>query len=377
MRREDLFNAIGMVDENCLDRCEKKRNPSVVTHREDSKMKNGKYVGQAGHKGIKRVWLIAAMIALMLFLMGSAITALVTMKVYDVKVHIQSGETHEGEKVNFGEVHDVFIELGSWYPQEIPDGYTMTFVSEGAPYQNQNIIYENDAGDEIWYWIFVADPASNVEIYHILNKTEVEINGQDGILYEQTGDYRRLVWIDEDRGFGFKLRTGDTAVDLIAMAESTAEGEPLEPTLSEETQKAIQELGDFSPTYLPEGFEEQGVQASPLSSGGGWYSYVRKWYVNKAANTQIYFEYETYVIAAEDGYADDAKTVCSFRIPGCNILEGIIVGDEVEIGGMYGLAADNDIAWADPETHVVYHLYSEDVTGEELLKVAQSIIENQ
>ena len=161
------------------------------------------------------------------------------------------------------------------------------------------------------------------------------------------------------------------------MAESTAEGEPLTPSRFEETKQAIEELGDYSPTYLPEGFEEQGVQASPLSAGGGWYSYVRKWYVNKAENTQIYFSYETYSIATEDGYTDDAKTICSFQIPGCDILEGIIVGDEIEISGMYGLATDNRVVWADSENHVFYYLYSEDVTGEELLKVAKNINENQ
>lgn len=377
MTREDLLQAIGTVEESRLARCEKNREPSMVIHEEDSKMKKGKFSNTKRSAGVKRIWMIAAVIALATVLMGSAIAALVAMKTGDVKVHTQSGETHVGEKVEFEEVHDVFIELGSWYPQEIPEGYTMTFVSDGAPYQNQNIIYKNNAGDEIWYWIYIADPASDAEVYDILSKTEVEINGQDGILYEQVGNYRTLVWINEDQGFGFKLSTDDINVNLIAMAESTAEGVPLTPSRAEETKQAIAELGDYSPTYLPEGFEEQGVQASPLSAGSGWYSYVRKWYVNKAENTQIYFTYETYAIMTEEGYTDDAKTICAFQIPGCDILKGIIVGDEIEINGMYGLATDNRIAWADPETHVYYYLFSEDVTDEELLKVAQSITENK
>lgn len=340
-------------------------------------MKNGKYSNTGRSAGVKRIWMIAAVIALATVLMGSAIAALVSMNVDDIKVHTQNGETHEGEKVEFEEVHDVFIELGSWYPQEIPDGYTMTFVSDGAPFQNQNIIYENEEGNEIWYWIYIADPASSAEVYDIVSKTEVKINGEDGILYEQLGGYQTLVWINEEQGFGFKLNASDIEVDLIAMAESTAEGEPLTPSRSEETKQAISELGDYSPTYLPEGFEEQGVQASPLSAGGDWYSYVRKWYVNKEDNTQIYFEYETYVIDTESGYTDDASTICSFFIPGCNVLKNEIVGEEVEINGMYGLAIGNHIAWADPETHRVFHLTSEDILGDDLLKVAQSIIENQ
>lgn len=377
MTRDDLLHAIGMVDDERLARCEKNRGPSMVIHEEDSKMKNGKYSNTRRSAGVKRIWMIAAVIALATVLMGSAIAALVAMKTGDVKVMTENGEIHEGEKVEFEEVHDVFIELGSWYPQEIPEGYTMTFVSDGAPYQNQNIIYKNDEGNDIWYWIYIADPASDVEVYDIVSKTEVKINGEDGILYEQLGGSQTLVWVNEEQGFGFKLTASDIEIDLIAMAESTAEGEPLTPSRAEETKQAIAELGDFSPTYLPDGFEEQGVQASPLSDGGGWYSYVRKWYVNKAENSQIYFTYETYAIMTEEGYTDDAKTICTFQIPGCDILNGIILGDEIEINGMYGLATGNRVVWADPENHVFYYLHSEDVIGEELLKVAQSIIENQ
>lgn len=377
MTREDILHAIGTVEESRLARCEKNREPSMVIHEEDSKMKKGKFSNTRRSAGVKRIWMIAAVIALATVLMGSAIAALVAMKTGDVKVMTENGEIHEGEKVEFEEVHDVFIELGSWYPQEIPEGYTMTFVSDGAPYQNQNIIYKNDEGNDIWYWIYIADPASDAEVYDIVSKTEVKINGEDGILYEQLGGSQTLVWVNEEQGFGFKLTASDIEIDLIAMAESTAEGEPLTPSRAEEAKQAISELGDFSPTYLPEGFEEQGVQASPLSDGGGWYSYVRKWYVNKKENTQIYFTYETYAIATEDGYTDDAKTICAFQIPGCDILKGIIVGDEIEINGMYGLATGNRVVWADPEAHVFYYLHSEDVTGDDLLKVAQSIIENQ
>ena len=377
MTREDILHAIGTVEESRLARCEKNREPSMVIHEEDSKMKKGKFSNTRRSAGVKRTWMIAAVIALATVLMGSAFAALVSMKTGDVKVMTENGEIHEGEKVEFEEVHDVFIELGSWYPQEIPEGYTMTFVSDGAPYQNQNIIYKNDEGNDIWYWIYIADPASDAEVYDIVSKIEVKINGEDGILYEQLGGSQTLVWVNEEQGFGFKLTASDIEIDLIAMAESTAEGEPLTPSRAEEAKQAISELGDFSPTYLPEGFEEQGVQASPLSDGGGWYSYVRKWYVNKDENTRIYFEYETYVIDKEAGYTDDARTVCSFWIPGCDILRGIMVGEEVEINGMYGIASGNHIAWADPATHRVFHLTSEDILGDDLLKVAQSIIENQ
>ena len=335
----------------------------------------------------KKFLLIAALIALTVFLMGSAVNALVKMRIRDVKVITHDGTNvgdsateavviHEGEEVRFDQVSDVFIELGSYYPQELPEGYETVFISD-AVYQQQTIVYENESGMDISFTIYIPSEASDIEIYDIISKTNVIIGSQDGILYEQSGGYRTLVWIDPKQGFGFTLHTGDSNVDLIAMAEGTAEGDPLVHSRADKTVEAVAELGDYSPTYLPAGFEEQGVLGSPISDGGGWYSYVRKWYVNKSENTRIYFEYETYAIATEDGYKDDAKTVCSFFIPGCDILKGIIVGDEVEIDGMYGIAAGNHIAWADPESHRVFHLTSEDIIGADLLKVAQSIRQNQ
>lgn len=72
MTREDILHAIGTVEESRLARCEKNREPSVVTHREDSKMKYGNYSTNAKRNGIPKVWLIAAIIAAMVFMMGCA-----------------------------------------------------------------------------------------------------------------------------------------------------------------------------------------------------------------------------------------------------------------------------------------------------------------
>ena len=337
----------------------------------------------------KKPLLVAAIIATAAFLMGAAINALISMRVEDVMVHIPIPETqvnedgnieqtwtnewHEGERINFDEVQDVFIELGSYYPQEIPEGYEMVFVSD-ALYQQQYIAYEDDAGNGIDYMIYIPDEASNVEIYDIASKSTVIIQGHEGFLYEETNGYRTLVWTDGRQGYGFKLRTGDLNVDLLAMARSVGAGEFLTHSRVDKTEEAVLDLGNFSPTYLPVGFEEKGMLGSPIADGGGWYSYVRKWYVNKAENTSIYFEYETCHSATEKGNAHDAKTVCAYFIPGYE--RGVAVYEEVEINGLFGLATEEHIVWADPEAHKVYHLTSEDITGEELLKVACSITEN-
>ena len=110
---------------------------------------------------------------------------------------------------------------------------------------------------------------------------------------------------------------------------------------------------------------------SPLENGGGWYSYVRKWFVNRGENTRIYFEYESYRIVTEDGYSYDPEAACACYMPKNHL--GARECEETEINGMFGYTRKDHIAWADPEKHVVFHLFSEDITPEELLEVAQSI----
>ena len=92
MRREDLFEAIGMVDESCLARCEKHRSPSLVTHREGSEMKNTR----TKRNPMPSIWILAAILAAMVFLMGCAV-------VYALKMeNLWIGDS-KGDKLVFGE----------------------------------------------------------------------------------------------------------------------------------------------------------------------------------------------------------------------------------------------------------------------------------
>ena len=380
MNTNDLFQIIGETPERYVLDAMMLRENTVSVHKVSP----------------KRILLIAAIIGAMLLLMGSAMIIMIRMETKPITTYVDGAlqpgdeavssqlttehteettiQIYEGEEVFFEDTQEEYLELGPYYPQQIPEGYRMTFVSEGAPLQNQVIHYENEAGDLIKFWIYIGDPASSAQIYGIESKEEISVSGHSGILYKQTGSSRTLVWIDEKLGYGYVLSVSDPAVDILSMAESTAEGEHLIPTRSEETVKAVIELGDYAPEYLPEGFVERATMGSS-SISSGWYAYVRKWYVNREENAQIYFEYESYRIVTEDGYTDDARTICSFFIPGYHILKGEVKGTEIEVNDMFGMMTSNHIVWADPETHRVYHLYSKDVTGEELLKVAESISE--
>ena len=316
---------------------------------------------------LRTVLIAAAITALLVTTVYAASNALIALRI-EKKAGV--GEDSYAE-VHFDSTEDVYLELGSVYPQSIPEGYSCRFVSDVA-YGRQTIHYENGAGNYLTYQICLGGPGETVDILEIVKEEAVDINGIQGVLYTQKNG-QIILWADEIQGFGFLIMTDDPEVNLPDMARSVAGGEPLTPTRSNSTQKALEELGDFVPGFLPEGYEEETVLGCPLEEGGGWYSYVRKFYVNKTQNTRIYFEYETYAIDTKSGYVDNAETACSFYIPGCDALSGNIVGQRMEIEGMFALSCGSDIAWADTERHVVFHLSSEDITPEELLEVAKSI----
>ena len=96
MKREDLFMAIGMVEESCLSRCENNRSPDLVIHKEDSNMKRGKYTANSKRHAMPRVWLIAAIVTAMVLMMGCAI-------VYALKMeNLWIGDS-QGDKLVFGD----------------------------------------------------------------------------------------------------------------------------------------------------------------------------------------------------------------------------------------------------------------------------------
>ncbi len=332
-----------------------------VLHMTDQHKKNKKPV---------RFLLIAAIVALLVTTVYAASNALIALRI-ERKTGENTNESLSYAEVHFDNTENVYLEVGSVYPQSIPEGYTYRFVSNAA-YGRQTIHYENGAGNYLTYQICLGGPGETVDILEIEKEEAVDINGIQGVLYTQQNG-QIILWADENQGFGFLIMTDDPQVNLLEIARSVAGGEPLTPTCSNSTQKALEELGDFVPGILPEGYEEETVLGCPLEEGGGWYSYVRKFYVNKTQNTRIYFEYETYAIDTESGYVDNAETACSFYIPGCDALSGNIVGQRTEIDGMFALSSGSDIAWADTERHVVFHLSSKDITPEELLEVAKSI----
>ena len=246
------------------------------------------------------------------------------------------------------------------YPQNVPEGYTISFVSDPA-YGKQDIDYRNAAGDSLSYTLYFRIGQWGRQFDGMGQPEQVDINGQIGYRIGNT-----LIWTDEARGFGFALYSS-AEIDLIAIAKSVAPGPELTPTDADKTGKALEQLGDYQITALPKGMVEDGLTGRPLEDGDGWYSYVRRWYFNKKTNQELFFAYESYVSDAssveEVIQMDIGDTSAEFRtILGCT---GAVaqVGNDVKVVWIQGNEAKG----------VSFILISPDYSVEELLKIAESV----
>ncbi|HIR30792.1 MAG TPA: hypothetical protein IAB83_02100 [Candidatus Faecousia faecavium] len=261
-----------------------------------------------------------------------------------------------------------YVGYEPWYPQEIPEGYRLIQVTDHT-YGNQSYFYENDHGGDITYkFTFqLGDWGSRSGMGTV---EEVEINGNMGYYFPETNT---ITWVQEEKGFAFSIWATED-VDVIAMARSVALGPDLTPSQDEKLSLALEQLGDYRITQLPEGMVQEEIAGSPLEDGGGWYSYVRRWYVDKTTNDKIYMAYESYITAPED--CASAQEVADMQVGSVNYPDDV---KHLEINGCPASALEYDgsatVAWAagDGQKGTVFSLYSQDFTAAELVEIAKSV----
>lgn len=258
---------------------------------------------------------------------------------------------------------DVYFGWAPIYPQNVPEGYFIDFVSEPS-YGEQIIRYENAVGDMLDYTFYYRLGKYGRDFSGTGQPQQVDIDGNIGYL----GAYS-LIWTDDAKGYAFTL-TSDRDIDLLSIAKNVALGPELEPTYHSKTLLALEELGDYQITELPDGVEQDELTGCPLSNGGGWYSYIRRWYFNKKTNAQIFFTYETYDYGDTPTPLEEAakmyigrdsdpqyQAICGY--PGAFIQK------------------DNcaEVVWfqGNDRKGVRFYLYSEDYPVEELLTMAESV----
>ena len=255
---------------------------------------------------------------------------------------------------------NVYVEWQSVYPKSIPEEYELEYVGTRA-YGEQTIEWKNSEGDTITYILYFRLGQYERQFEGIGHPEPVIVNGLAGF---KTGN--SLLWADGNLGFGYELwTTGE--VDLIALAESVGPGPELAPT-NDKTAVALEELGDYQLTELPDNMIEDGISGSPLEDGGDWYSYVRRWYYDTTNNDHVYFTYETYSTDCNTEQEVLQLFVPVFTEPEFSSVQGypaITLQDEHRA----------HVAWmiGDVNKGVSFQLYSEQFTVEELIKMAESV----
>lgn len=256
----------------------------------------------------------------------------------------------------------VYVEWQSVYPQNIPDGYRLEHVGNPA-YGQQTIEWVNAEGNSVIYTLYFRLGQYERQFDGIGEPEPVTVNGLAGF---RTGN--SLLWADGNLGFGYELFASDD-LDLIALAESVGPGPELALT-NDKTAAALEELGDYQITELPDNMIEDGLSGSPLEDGGDWYSYVRRWYYDRSNNDHVYFTYETYL------------TECTNMEERLRLLISLSMTSEPEyitINGYPGITMQDGsratVAWVigDVNKGVSFQLYSEQFAVDELLAMANSI----
>ena len=254
-----------------------------------------------------------------------------------------------------------YIEWRSIYPRNIPEGYALDTVGDRS-YGQQTITWKNGRGDVISYTFYFRLGQYGRWFEGSGQPETVSVHGHVGYRTDNS-----LIWTDEQQGFAYELNAS-AGVDLLALAESVGPGPELAYS-NDKTEKALAQLGDYRITELPENMVEDGLSGSPLEDGGGWYSYVRRWYYDRTNNAQIYFTYETYV--TETTMVED--TLSLFVNSYSETPELLAVNGDPGI-----LLQDGDrasVAWllGDASSGICFQLYSEQFTARQLLEIAQSI----
>ncbi|MGM9603824.1 MAG: hypothetical protein ACI3XG_02035, partial [Faecousia sp.] len=288
------------------------------------------------------------------------------------KVTRREAETTAYEvEIDFQRTSSEYLELGDYYPQQLPEGCQCTFISDKS-LGFQRLVFENAAGEFAFdLTMELGSEGLQKTMTDVISEETVMIGTCPGTLYSQLDGSRSLTWYDEAAGVGFFMTASDASVDLLAIARSVAPSEPLTPTRSAGQQKALEELGDYRITGLPENYSQTDLMASPLEDGGGWYAYVRRWYGDKVStDSTVYFEYEHFNLVSDE--PSNHETAPVENSPE-TILEYRGGGEPITIQNMPAAIADGRVSWVDWENQVVFSIIAGQLGREELIALAQSV----
>ena len=356
MNGRDLYGAMSGIDDRYLAMAE-------APNKENIFMK----------KKIKiRRFLIAAALISLLGVTAYAATAKIQL---NTKRYLQgTGENVEANasapyeaEINFQSTADTYEGLQTYCPTWLPEGYRLRFVSDKA-YGHQTLHFAT-ASDESALVLETTrgDNAADLVLEGVAKEESITVGSLPGTLYTCTGGERVLLWTDEDRGVGFMLLTGDTELDLMRVAESIQLNPDLKPTNADRYRLALEELGDYQITGLPDNYPETEFIASPKEDGG-WFAYVYRWYIDAKKNTTVELEYETFLLNGDS--AHDSEPVP--ETPD-TILKMNGGGEAATVQGMPAAVTQGHIVWVDWEKKVVFQITADSMNADQLQQLADSV----
>ncbi len=272
--------------------------------------------------------------------------------------------------------------LGVW-EVDMPAGYEKSFSFSSADFTNEG--WTNGEGSGLTFTYRRAGTGGDVTLTEeeIQEKRDVTVNGQPGTLYV-TENGSMLLWTDQEAGVGFMM-SADESLDMLALAE-TVHRTGDTPEMDEYTQAALEDLGDWTITDLPEGYNEYTTQGRPKDQGGGWYAYVRRYWTDPAGHTvKLNYEntlgpsYENYVSYWRQLADTPQEEIDMVRAKGGSVRDFHCTVTDVTVQGRpAGLVVDADgmalrLAWLNGDGSVAFILESDGLSGEELMALAESV----
>lgn len=357
MKGKDLYSAMSGIDDRFLAIAD-------APNKEEHSMK----------KHVKtRRFLIAAALVSLLGVTAFAVTSKIQLQT--TRYAQNTGETVEPNastayeaEIGFRSTAEEYEGLQSYRPTWVPDGYQLRFVSDKA-YGCQTLHYETASNESaLVLEVTRGTGGGNLTIEDVSGEENVSVGDLTGTLYTSASGERVLIWMDEEKGVGFMLTAVDADLDLMRVAESVQPDPDLEPTNADRYRMALEELGDYRITGLPENYPETEFVASPKEDGGGSYAYVRRWYIDAKQNDTVFLMYETFSL---DTVGDER------RDPVENTPETVLTmnggGEPTTVQGMPAAIADGQIVWVDWDKQVVFTITADSMDAAQLQDLADSV----
>lgn len=243
------------------------------------------------------------------------------------------------------------------YPQQLPDGYTIDRVS----FATDTVIidyYSDNEGEAITYVVSptydlrdtVSDPPHDSFVW-----TDETVGEDAARMLATSGGLRILLWENSREGFYAYLSTMDENVDILAMAESTAAGEPLSETPDYLGPDYSIDLSQDSGTYY--GWESIYPQSTPEG--------YRITFVSDRAYGQQEIRYE-------NAAGNFLHYTFYYRLgPYGRSFDGAGQPETVDINGNTGYLNGNSLLWTDETKGYAYALATDD--NLDLVAISKSV----